>query len=115
LVRLLSRAKDEGDWELCKELARFLTALDETGATLMEALEMVDLKSPKEERENSSFMFEGSRLKAPKQTKNNGLGINGIDASDRDDRSSNGSRSPISPGNMDPVDYFSSRSNVPRG
>jgi hypothetical protein len=108
LVRLLSRAKDEGDWELCKELARFLMALDETGATLMEALEMVDLRSPKEERENSSFMFEGSRLKVPNQTKNNALGINGIDISDRDDRSSSGSRSPISPGSIDPADYFSS-------
>ncbi|KAH8663157.1 RIC1-domain-containing protein [Tricladium varicosporioides] len=63
LVRLLSRAKDEGDWELCKELARFLTALDETGATLMEALEMVNLRSPNDERQTSSFMFEGSRLK----------------------------------------------------
>jgi RAB6A-GEF complex partner protein 1 len=108
LVRLLSRAKDEGDWELCKELARFLMALDETGATLMEALEMVDLRSPEEERENSSFMFEGSRLKVPNQTKNNALGINGIDISDRDDRSSSGSRSPISPGSIDPADYFSS-------
>lgn len=31
----------EGDWELCKELARFLAALDETGETLREALSMV--------------------------------------------------------------------------
>lgn len=31
----------EGDWELCKELARFLAALDETGDTLREALDMV--------------------------------------------------------------------------
>lgn len=64
-MRLLSRAKDEGDWELCKELARFLTALDESGATLMEALEMVNLRSPQDVRETSSFMFEGSRLKVP--------------------------------------------------
>jgi hypothetical protein len=33
LVRLLARAKDEEDWELCKELARFLTALDERDYT----------------------------------------------------------------------------------
>jgi hypothetical protein len=77
LVRLLSRAKDEGDWELCKELARFLTALDESGATLIEALEMVNLKSPQDERENSSFMFEGSRLKVPRPTKNGSRRING--------------------------------------
>jgi hypothetical protein len=31
----------EGDWELCKELARFLAALDETGDTLRDALHMV--------------------------------------------------------------------------
>lgn len=39
-VRLLGRAMREGDWELCKELARFLAALDETGDTLREALDM---------------------------------------------------------------------------
>ncbi|KAK3995424.1 RIC1-domain-containing protein [Cladorrhinum sp. PSN332] len=37
-VRLLSRAMREEDWELCKELARFLTAMDETGDTLREAM-----------------------------------------------------------------------------
>lgn len=40
-VRLLSRAMREEDWDLCKELARFLAALDETGDTLREAMEMV--------------------------------------------------------------------------
>ncbi|KAG7292284.1 hypothetical protein NEMBOFW57_002319 [Staphylotrichum longicolle] len=40
-VRLLSRAMREEDWDLCKELARFLAALDETGNTLREAMEMV--------------------------------------------------------------------------
>lgn len=39
-VRLLSRAMREEDWELCKELARFLAALDETGDTLREAMRM---------------------------------------------------------------------------
>ncbi|KAK8166845.1 RIC1-domain-containing protein [Phyllosticta citrichinensis] len=43
LVRLLERAKREQDWDLCKELARFLVALDESGATLREALEKVEL------------------------------------------------------------------------
>jgi hypothetical protein len=59
IVRLLAKAKEEEDWELCKELARFLTALDESGAMLREVLEMVELKSP-QDRENSSFMFAGS-------------------------------------------------------
>src|SRR6202042_1092764 len=56
LVRLLARAKDEGDWELCKELARFLTALDESGATLVEALQLVNLRSQDDKPGNSSFM-----------------------------------------------------------
>lgn len=42
-VRLLQRAKEAGDWDLCKELARFLMALDETGDTLREAVERMDL------------------------------------------------------------------------
>jgi len=43
-VRLLSRAMREEDWELCKELARFLAALDETGDTLREAMDMVKVR-----------------------------------------------------------------------
>jgi RAB6A-GEF complex partner protein 1 len=43
LVRLLRRAKEEEDWELCKELARFLMALDQSGATLETTLQTVDL------------------------------------------------------------------------
>lgn len=43
-VRLLSRAMREEDWELCKELARFLAALDETGDTLREALRMANVR-----------------------------------------------------------------------
>ncbi|KAH8889534.1 RIC1-domain-containing protein [Thozetella sp. PMI_491] len=44
-VRLLTRAMHEEDWELCKELARFLAALDETGGTLREAMEMVNIRT----------------------------------------------------------------------
>ncbi|KAI1811148.1 RIC1-domain-containing protein [Poronia punctata] len=47
-VRLLSRAIKEEDWELCKELARFLAAMDESGGTLREAMGMVDLQVRKE-------------------------------------------------------------------
>jgi hypothetical protein len=62
LVRLLARAKSEGDWELCKELARFLAALDETGNSLREALEMADLRSAQEDSNGagSSFLFGGT-------------------------------------------------------
>lgn len=44
-VRLLSRAMREEDWDLCKELARFLAALDETGDTLREAMEMLNVRT----------------------------------------------------------------------
>ncbi|KAL9090721.1 MAG: hypothetical protein Q9165_005209 [Trypethelium subeluteriae] len=44
-LRLLRRATEARDWELCKELARFLMALDESGNTLREALAEVDVRS----------------------------------------------------------------------
>jgi len=40
-MRLLKRAREEGDWELCRELARFLMALDREGRVLREALEIL--------------------------------------------------------------------------
>lgn len=102
LVRLLERAKNEGDWELCKELARFLTALDESGETLREALEMVGLRAPQEKVGSGSFMFEGSRLKVPAKSRrhlslDSGSGDSSRDAS----RSVSRSRSStVSPGDM---------------
>lgn len=66
LLRLLSRAKQEEDWELCKELARFLTALDESGVTLREALKMIDLKRPSADTSEGSFLFEKPMLDDPK-------------------------------------------------
>jgi hypothetical protein len=115
LVRLLLRAKDEEDWELCKELARFLTALDETGDTLVEALEMVNLRSPREEREANSFMFEGSRLKVPRPNRSSPRSMNGNHDSDYDERSSNDSLSPHSPksGGVE-ADYFSQHNDAVR-
>lgn len=59
MVRLFARAVQEGDWDLCKELARFLTALDNSGKTLREALELVELRTPNDEG-GRSFMFEGA-------------------------------------------------------
>jgi hypothetical protein len=123
LVRLLARAKNEGDWELCKELARFLTALDESGATLRQALEMVELRSPQKETGESSFLFEGSRLQVPSRKRSPASptsptsldgSINGYDR-----RSRSGSRSPTNVSNgseglglvrkdESPADYFSS-------
>jgi hypothetical protein len=43
VTHLLEQAKAAKDWELCKELARFLMALDETGRTLRDALDKVGL------------------------------------------------------------------------
>jgi hypothetical protein len=93
LVRLLARAKNEGDWELCKELARFLTALDETGDTLKEALQMVDLRSPFEPGVGSS-LFDGSRLKVPEPRSNGTTGTPDGSMYGHGRRSSSGSRSP---------------------
>lgn len=96
LVRLLARAKNEGDWELCKELARFLTALDESGDTLREALEMVDLRSPQGETSGGSFLFEGSRLKVPRFGKNGSVSNSSGSINGFDRRSRSNSRSPTS-------------------
>ena len=45
-IRLLQKARDAGDWDLCKELARFLVALDMSGDTLKSALQHLDLETP---------------------------------------------------------------------
>lgn len=43
---LLQRAKEEKDWELCKELARFLMAMDISGDALRKALSQVGFAIP---------------------------------------------------------------------
>ena len=45
-VRLLHKAKQAGDWDLCMELARFLMALDESGDTLREAMRKLESSPP---------------------------------------------------------------------
>lgn len=40
-MRLLHKALDENNYELCKELVRFLSSIDNTGNTLHEALQMI--------------------------------------------------------------------------
>ena len=42
MVRLLGRAREGGEWGLCRELSRFLVALDESGGMLRESLRLVD-------------------------------------------------------------------------
>ncbi|PHH91564.1 hypothetical protein CDD83_11215 [Cordyceps sp. RAO-2017] len=65
-VRVLSRAIQERDWELCKELARFLAAVDETGETLREAMSMVNAALRREPEDV------GSRLEIPPSKAANG-------------------------------------------
>ncbi|KAH8727623.1 RIC1-domain-containing protein [Phaeosphaeriaceae sp. PMI808] len=74
VVRLLQRAKDEQDWELCKELARFLMALDESGATLRSTLEHVELRNSSAEPDNgrAQFTFDTTRLSIPTRGRSNG-------------------------------------------
>lgn len=125
VVRLLQRAKEQKDWELCKELARFLMALDESGATLRSTLELVDLKTPSAEPGlgQSHFTFDTTRLNIPPRGRNGyqaeagavgGLGLDlGGESSGRRSRGSD-SVSPggsvVSPGGASaqraPVDYF---------
>ncbi|KAL8830879.1 MAG: hypothetical protein Q9170_005537 [Blastenia crenularia] len=45
-IRLLQKAKEAGDWDLCKELARFLMALDASGDTLRDALSRMEIEIP---------------------------------------------------------------------
>ena len=79
-VRLLQRAKEAGDWNLCKELARFLMALDESGDTLKLSLERMEL-GPRDTVESGIV-----RLRTPKP------GNRGSDG----DGKMNGAVSPVS-------------------
>lgn len=86
-VRLLSRAMLEGDWELCKELARFLAAMDETGETLQEAMRMVEVVL----RQDPSQESIGSRLQIPSTRSMNGG--SGMTSGDEDGTSGSDRRS----------------------
>ncbi|KAK8196793.1 WD40 repeat protein [Zalaria obscura] len=44
IARLLRMAKDNGDWDLCKELARFLVGIDASGDMLRMALAVAGLR-----------------------------------------------------------------------
>ena len=66
-VRLLRQAMREGDWDLCKELARFLAAMDDSGQTLREALAQAKLTElPGEDDEGGDDSDEtGSLVRQP--------------------------------------------------
>ena len=89
-VRLLRKAKEAQDWELCKELARFLMALDQSGDTLREALEKMEVSSPRQTLQNLDVTANGAQSQG-----------------------SNGSRSPRSLGaSGEGGDYFSQRTHL---
>lgn len=84
-VRLLSRAMREEDWELCKELARFLAALDETGDTLREALEMANVRIATGNREGEEGVGGSlvARLEVPRRSATNGSVVSGSGGSSK--------------------------------
>ncbi|KAI1503219.1 RIC1-domain-containing protein [Biscogniauxia marginata] len=96
-VRLFSRAIREEDWDLCKELARFLAAMDDSGETLREAMEMVNIRVGKDS-EDTDVM---TRLGVPSRKSNGTSRLTrqnsetGSDAQSASDVSSFGTASPI--------------------
>lgn len=113
-VRLLQRAKEAGDWDLCKELARFLMALDASGETLREALSRMNIEAPTET--NAQSIDRGIYLTTPrlpqgqeKVIQNGSLG--GIRRSLSSEGRKTSSEVVLSPnGTAVSEDYFSSRS-----
>ena len=125
VVRLLQRAKVEEDWDLCKELARFLMALDESGNTLRRTLELVEIKSPGPGTPAPvAFTFETATLGVPRPGRRRtnggatglglGIGFDGVGGSGASGSSRGGSsrsRSPTSPATFAAsggADYFGS-------
>ncbi|KAI1175411.1 DUF1339 domain protein [Nemania sp. FL0916] len=96
-VRLLSRAIRDEDWELCKELARFLAAMDESGETLREAMELVNIQVNKVS-ESSEMM---TKLEVPSFRGNGHSRLRrqssgtGSDLQSNSDSSSIGTASPV--------------------
>lgn len=92
-VRLLSRAIGEADWELCKELARFLAAMDETGEILQEVMNMVNVAF----RRDPSRETMGQRLEIPSSRTANGRNRSGSDDDDESASDATSVASTISP------------------
>ncbi|KAI0484774.1 RIC1-domain-containing protein [Xylariaceae sp. FL0804] len=96
-VRLFARAIREEDWELCKELARFLAAMDESGETLREAMGLVNIRV-RGDVDDTGIM---SRLEVPLRKSNGASGLRrqnsetGSDVMSNSDISSFGTASPI--------------------
>ncbi len=70
-VRLMQEAKEKGDWDLCKELARFLMALDESGEELRMAVELMAIRPALDSSGDLSAVVKVGETSSQKE--NNGL------------------------------------------
>lgn len=107
-IRLLTMAKEQGDWDLCKELARFLMALDESGEGLREAMRSIDVGPKENGGANGSTML----LHAPNLHGRRTPQYSVFQRDGSDGGGSSGSRSPRSSGEgskgEEAQEYFSS-------
>ena len=95
-VRLLQVAKEAAEWDLCKELARFLMALDQSGDMLRQAMQRIDIDVLPSQRKFGNSFDNNVRLKTPRpHEKAKRRSANGAVVGSRSP-SSNGSRSPTS-------------------
>ena len=81
-VRLLQKAKEAEDWELCKELARFLMALDTSGETLREAMEKMQIEHS--DTQDDDIKLKTPQLKSARTSIRNSSYVNGDKASKMD-------------------------------
>lgn len=103
-VRLLTRAMKEGDWDLCKELARFLAAMDDSGEVLQEVMRLVNA-SIKGQPEHENVV---SRLAIPSAKFTNGSSRAASDDGTESGRGSGSDAASIS-STISPLDGMSSR------
>ena len=95
-VRLLQMAKEAADWELCKELARFLMALDQSGNMLRQAMERLDIGILSGQGKPGHSSDDNVRLRTPRpHERAKKRSVNSAAIGSRSP-SSNGSRSPTS-------------------
>ena len=84
---LLKRAREEGDWDLCKELARFLVGIDETGNLLKTVLVRAGLRDAEPNNSYSSDEDEHMMTSDGISTSNGAA----VQTPDRSDGNSSGS------------------------
>lgn len=103
-VRLLTRAMNEGDWDLCKELARFLAAMDDSGEVLQEVMGLVNASI----KGHPGHETVGDRLAIPSTKFTNGSGRATSDDGTESGRGSGSDAASIS-STISPLDGMSSR------